>query len=122
MRRSPTNRSKAPSWPIVIVGGTQRIPGRENMAGVEAETQPIGLAEAIEDHRKMLEAPAQGGALAGGGFQQAADCQPAGLGMDFIQCPGNPAEAGFFVAGGVGSGVGHDERDPQCLGPAATRR
>ena len=102
---------------VVIVGGTQRIPGGEDVARVEAETQPIGLAEAIENRRKLLKAqpkavpwPAVVSSRRRG--------EAAGLGMDFIECPGHPAEAGPFAAGGGGPRVGDSKRDPQCLGPA----
>ena len=76
-----------------------------------------GSRRPIENRRELLEPPAQVAALAGGGFQQAADLQAARLGVDFVKRPSDLPQAGLFAAGRVGAGMGHDKWNPQRLGP-----
>ena len=109
---------RLPSWPRYSRAVAQRIAGGEDVAGVEADAQPVGVLHAVEDRGQVLESPAERGSLAGRGFQQA-------VGLDgrevwaWISSSARTMRRSPSVslAGGVGAGMGDDVGDAQRLGP-----
>ncbi len=83
---------------IVLPLPGQGIARREEMARVHAHSQPLRVADALEDGGQVLEAMSQAGPLAGGRFEIDPDSRVGGALDDRIESLGDAIEAGLFPA------------------------
>ena len=102
---------------IVTCVVVQGIARRENMAGIDANSQPLGLGNCIKDDLQMLESVPQATPLPRGGLQVDPDAQPFCPAMHLVQCPSHARQPGLLAAADMRSGVGDDVADSQRLGP-----
>ena len=100
----------------VLLGGFERITGREGVARVDAHSQSLGLGNAADDRPQVLEPPAERAALPCRVFQCHAGGDARGLAMDPIERLDDAANPLLFGAVGVGAGMRDDERHSQRFG------
>ena len=77
---------------IVLLRRAQGIARRENMAGVRADAQPLGMCRRGRGSPEMLEAVAQAGPLAGGRLQVDHDSQAFGAAVNLDREPARSAQ------------------------------
>ena len=78
---------------IVLLRRPQGIARRENMAGIHAHTQTLGVRHAVEDIAGDARSDGPGGPLAGGRLQVDRHRQARGAAMDLDRGPGDPCQA-----------------------------
>ena len=78
---------------IVLCKCLEPIPRRENMTGVHADSEPIGLFHSINNGAEMLEAVAQARPLSGGRFERDPGPDVGGAAVDLVDGLGDPGQA-----------------------------
>ena len=92
------------------------VPGREQMAGIEAHADAAMIAHLGDDRCELLERRSQRCALAGGVFEQHHRAAAPPFLKELDEAPGNERETVGFAAGRVAARVQHDAEQPQRLG------
>ncbi len=101
-----------------IVGGVnQWIPGRENMARINAHTQPLRCRRVINNPRQLFKLRPQRRALPRRGFQQRQSLIPGGRRMNVIQRCDNPLQSRLGTRRNIRPGVHHHANQFECLSP-----
>src|SRR3990172_6812727 len=90
-----------------------RVSGGEGMAGIEADSQPVRIANLVQDPRQVFEPVADIGPLTGGDFEQYSNVCLESLAVGFIQCQGYPPDPIVEGTVEVGAGVGDKVSEAQ---------
>lgn len=102
----------------VVAGGVEAVSGGEDVAGVDADAEAVGIADGVENLGEVLEAVTERGALAGGGFEEGLDSEAGGLAVDLVEGGGDAAETDVLAGADVCSGVGDEVGEAEGLGAA----
>ncbi len=84
--------------PVVVAGG-------EDVAGVETDSHPLVLVDALDDGSDFLERAAERGPLTGSRFEQCDRPVVRNRSVDLVERLGEPFDPGFHSRPGVGTGV-----------------
>ena len=97
-----------------VIGGVgERVPGGEDVAGVEADAELGVVIDAVDDVGEMLEAAPQVGALAGRRLEAQRHLVVGHLIQQPVQSPGDPVEAGVLTGADMRSRVEHQVWDTE---------
>lgn len=69
---------------FVILFRRQRVARREDVAGIDADAESVGVAHLLQNRRQLLEAAAQTRPLSGGRLQQTLCADATGLPMHLV--------------------------------------
>src|SRR5262249_60768639 len=83
--------------PPVALGRSNVIPGREQVAGVEADVDPLLLGHPVENLAQVFETPTQHAALPGGDLQAKTSAKPRRARVHLVDSRGDSRQAPLCV-------------------------
>ena len=93
------------------------ITRREDVAGIQADAEPLRFANAGAENREVLEPVAEASPLPRGRFHKHLCFETSATIRGDVQAVDDPLQPGFIPDADVGAGVHHEVSQAELLGP-----
>jgi hypothetical protein len=96
---------------VEALRGGEVVTGGEEVCGVEADGESLGLFDGVDDFLEVFESPAEGGALSGGDFEAGDGFESWEVVVDLVEGLGDALDAQGFSVAEVSAGVSDEVLD-----------